>query len=204
MLHSMINNPRPTRAEVSDIANAVTQHTDALMLSGETAYGNYPVEAIATMSRVAMEMERSLGSHRPTPKVEADQTSFLARQAVVSTNLLGTRAILTDSYTGRTARYISSYRASYPTLAICYYPYVVRLLALSYGVSALYQPRMETTRVYLQNALTHSYRRWPSYIGRPNRISWRFVRRGPWYLVPGNQQRRGHHGKFSVVYPSQS
>ncbi|MEZ3465375.1 pyruvate kinase [Muribaculum intestinale] len=155
MLHSMINNPRPTRAEVSDIANAVTQHTDALMLSGETAYGNYPVEAIATMSRVAMEMERSLGSHRPTPKVEADQTSFLARQAVVSTNLLGTRAILTDSYTGRTARYISSYRASYPTLAICYYPYVVRLLALSYGVSALYQPRMETTRVYLQNALTH-------------------------------------------------
>ena len=155
MLHSMISNPRPTRAEVSDIANTVTQHTDALMLSGETAYGKYPVEAIATMSRVAMEMERALSGKRPTPAVEADLTSFLARQAVASTEVLGTRAILTDSYTGRTARYISSYRASYPTLAICYYPYVVRLLALSYGVDALYQPRMETTRVYLQNALTH-------------------------------------------------
>ena len=87
--------------------------------------------------------------------MEPDVTSFLARQAVASTVVLGTRAILTDSYTGRTARYISSYRASYPTLAICYYPYVVRLLALSYGVDALYQARMETTRVYLQNALTH-------------------------------------------------
>ena len=155
MLHSMINNPRPTRAEVSDIANAVTQHADALMLSGETAYGRYPVEAIATMSRVAMEMECSLAGSRPTPAMEADTTSFLARQAVASTMVLDTRAILTDSYTGRTARYISSYRASSPTLAICYYPYVVRLLALSYGVVALYQPCMETTRVYLQNALIH-------------------------------------------------
>ena len=155
MLHSMISNPRPTRAEVSDIANAVTQHTDALMLSGETAYGRYPVEAISTMARVASEMEKALAGKRPSPAMEPDVTSFLARQAVASTVVLGTRAILTDSYTGRTARYISSYRASYPTLAICYYPYVVRLLALSYGVDALYQARMETTRVYLQNALTH-------------------------------------------------
>jgi pyruvate kinase len=155
MLHSMINNPRPTRAEVSDIAHAVTQHADALMLSGETAYGSYPVEAISTMSRVAAEMEHALAGSRPTPALEADVTSFLARQAVKSTCLLGTKAILTDSYTGRTARYISSYRASYPTLAICYHQFVVRLLALSYGVEPIYQPRMKTTRVYLQNALTH-------------------------------------------------
>jgi pyruvate kinase len=155
MLHSMINNPRPTRAEVSDIAHAVTQHADALMLSGETAYGKYPVEAISTMSRVASEMEHALSGSRPTPALEADVTSFLARQAVKSTCLLGTKAILTDSYTGRTARYISSYRASYPTLAICYHQFVVRLLALSYGVEPIYQPRMKTTRVYLQNALTH-------------------------------------------------
>lgn len=155
MLHSMINNPRPTRAEVSDIANAVNQHTDALMLSGETAYGRYPVEAVATMTRVAAEVEKSLSDSRPTPAFEPDRTSFLARQAVASTVVLGTRAILTDTYTGRTARYVSSYRGSYPTLAICYHENAVRLLALSYGVLPIYQPRMETTRVYLQNALNH-------------------------------------------------
>lgn len=153
MLHSMITNPRPTRAEVSDIANAVNQHTDALMLSGETAYGKYPVEAIATMTRVAAEVEKSLIHNRPTPVVEPDVTSFLSRQAVASSRVLGTKAIITDSYTGRTARYISSYRGSYPTLAICYYPHVVRLLALSYGVLPIYQERMESSRVYLQNGL---------------------------------------------------
>lgn len=155
MLHSMITNPRPTRAEVSDIANAVNQHTDALMLSGETAYGKYPVEAISTMTRVAAEVEKSLVHTRPIPVVEPDVTSFLSRQAVASSQVLGTKAIITDSYTGRTARYIASFRGIYPTLAICYYPYVVRLLALSYGVLPVYQERMESSRVYLQNALQH-------------------------------------------------
>jgi pyruvate kinase len=155
MLHSMINNPRPTRAEVSDIANAVNQHTDALMLSGETAYGKYPIEAIATMTKVAAEVEKSLVNSRITPTVEPDVTSFLARQAVASSKIVNTRAIITDSYTGRTARYISSYRGSYPTLAICYYKHVVRLLALSYGVIAVYQHRMSSSRIYLKNALAH-------------------------------------------------
>jgi pyruvate kinase len=155
MLHSMINNPRPTRAEVSDIANAVNQHTDALMLSGETAYGKYPIEAIATMTKVAAEVEKSLVNSRITPTVEPDVTSFLARQAVASSKIVNTRAIITDSYTGRTARYISSYRGSYPTLAICYYEHVVRLLALSYGVIAVYQHRMSSSRIYLKNALAH-------------------------------------------------
>ncbi len=155
MLHSMINNPRPTRAEVSDIANAVNQHTDALMLSGETAYGKYPVEAIATMTRVAAEVEKSLVNSYVTPAVEPDVTSFLSRQAVASSKILGTRAIITDSYTGRTARYISSYRGSYPTLAICYHPHVVRLLALSYGVLAVHQHSMGSSRGYIKNALEH-------------------------------------------------
>lgn len=156
MLHSMISNPRPTRAEVSDIAGAVYQHTDALMLSGETAYGKYPVEAIATMNRVAMEVERSL-SHstddEAKPYFENDVTSFLASQAVASNRMLGTRAIITDSFTGRTARYISSFRGHYPTLAICYCESVIRLLALSYGVFAIYKPHAASARKYLRSAL---------------------------------------------------
>lgn len=156
MLHSMISNPRPTRAEVSDIANAVYQHTDALMLSGETAYGRYPVEAISTMTRVAAEVERSITPETVvTPVVEHDVTSFLARQAVASSAILDTRAIITDSYTGRTARYIASFRGKYPTLAICYHENVTRQLSLSYGLVAYYQERATSSRRYLRNALNH-------------------------------------------------
>ncbi len=153
MLHSMIENPRPTRAEVSDIANAVNQHTDALMLSGETANGKYPIEAIATMSKVAAEVEQSLANQRPVPAFEADTTSFLSRQAVASTIVLGTKAIFTDSYSGRTARYISSYRANYPTVALCYRHSTVRVLALSYGVMPMYEEGVTSTRKYLLLAL---------------------------------------------------
>ncbi|OKY86700.1 MAG: pyruvate kinase [Bacteroidales bacterium 52_46] len=155
MLHSMISNPRPTRAEVSDIANAVYQHTDALMLSGETAYGSYPVEAVATMTRVALEAERSMAGSVTTPVIEPDVTSFLARQAVKSNCMLGTRAIITDSYTGRTARYIASYRGMFPTLALCYRENVVRLLSLSYGVWAIHQPPTSSSRQYLRDGLRH-------------------------------------------------
>lgn len=157
MLHSMITGPRPTRAEVSDIANAVYQRTDALMLSGETAYGKYPVEAIATMSRIAIEAEKTLRKmpHDDSrhPKMENDVTSFLAHQAVDSAEVVGTRAIITDSYTGRTARYIASFRGKNPTLALCYYQHVIRLLALSYGVFPIYLKRSATSREFLYSGL---------------------------------------------------
>lgn len=157
MLHSMISAPRPTRAEVSDIANAVYQHTDALMLSGETAYGRYPVEAVATMTRVALEAERSMAAacRSTDTAVENDVTSFLARQAVNSAAVLGTRAIITDSYTGRTARYVASFRGMYPTMALCYRENVVRLLSLSYGVWAIHQPPCASSRQYLRDGLRH-------------------------------------------------
>ena len=123
------------------------------MLSGETANGKYPIEAISTMSRVAVEVENSLANQRPTPAFEPETTSFLARQAVASTVVLGTKTIFTDSYTGKTARYISSYRAKYPTVALCYIPSTVRLLALSYGVTAIYKEGITSTRRYLHQAL---------------------------------------------------
>ena len=153
----MITSPRPTRAEVSDIANAVYQRTDALMLSGETAYGKYPVEAISTMARVAVEAENMLHkmphNDEHHPKMENDVTSFLAHQAVDSAEVLDTRAIITDSYTGRTARYIASFRGKNPTLALCYYSHVIRQLALNYGVFPVYLERSANSREYLYSGL---------------------------------------------------
>ncbi len=141
MLHSMIEHPRPTRAEVSDVAGAVYQRADAMMLSGETAYGKYPVEAVQTMARVAAEVERSQTSKMEVPPMtDRRVTSFLSRQAVVSEARVGTKAILTDTYHGLTARFIASFRGANPTIAICYNPEVQRWLALSYGVMAYPYP----------------------------------------------------------------
>ncbi|MDE6811152.1 MAG: pyruvate kinase [Muribaculaceae bacterium] len=139
MLHSMIHNPRPTRAEVSDVANAVYQRADAMMLSGETANGRYPVEAVKTMTNVAREVERSQGRNTVIPPlIDDDITSFIAREAVKSEERLGTKGIFTDAYRGVSARYIASFRGNNPTFAICHNPEVQRWLSLSYGVFTFY------------------------------------------------------------------
>jgi len=157
MLHTMIQNPRPTRAEVTDVANAIYYRTDALMLSGETAYGKYPVEAVKTMSKIADEAEKTKQTINdiqvPMSESKMDITSFLAQQAVRGTNLLGANAIITDSYTGTTARIIAAFRGKNPVYAICYKERTVRQLALSYGVFPIYQEIRKTTRVYLVSAL---------------------------------------------------
>ena len=141
MLHSMIEHPRPTRAEISDVANAVYQHADAIMLSGETAYGKYPVEAVTTMTKVAVEVEASLRQKMEIPPLtDEDITSFLARQAVLSETRVGTKAIFTDAFGGIAARFIASFRGNNPTFAICHNKEVYRWLALSFGVSAYYFP----------------------------------------------------------------
>ena len=157
MLHSMIKNPRPTRAEVTDIANAIYYRTDALMLSGETAYGKYPLEAVQTMTKVAREAEiTKLAANDIRVPIEGndlDVTSFLAKQAVKSSTKLHVKAIITDSHTGRTARYLAAFRGTSTVFAICYNPRVTRMLSLSYGVWAVYQPWNDSRRGYFYSAL---------------------------------------------------
>ena len=157
MLHSMINNPRPTRAEVTDIANAIYYRTDALMLSGETAYGKYPLEAVQTMTKVAREAEKTkLAANDIRVPIEGndlDVTSYLAKQAVKTSTKLHVKAIITDSHTGRTARYLAAFRGTSTVFAICYNQRVMRMLALSYGVWAVYQPWDDSRRGYFYSAL---------------------------------------------------
>ena len=142
MLHTMINNPRPTRAEVTDIANAIYYRTDALMLSGETASGKYPVEAVTTMAAIAEQAEKDKMRENdievPLSK-NSNVTEFLAKSAIDATEKLGVKGIITDSSTGRTARNLAAFRGPHPVLAICYNEKLQRLLALSYGVIPVYQ-----------------------------------------------------------------
>jgi len=155
MLHTMIKNPRPTRAEVTDIANAIYYRTDAVMLSGETAYGKYPIEAVRTMASIAKEAEKTKMSENDIPiDIDTnDLTSFLSNAAVETCTKLGTKAILTDTYTGRTTRYLAAYRGAAPILSICYHERMVRQLALSYGVFPMYQPEGGNTQQYFLTAL---------------------------------------------------
>ena len=157
MLHTMINNPRPTRAEVTDIANAIYYRTDALMLSGETAYGKYPVEAVRTMTKIAAQAEKDKLEENdiriPLDENSNDVTAFLAKQAVKATSKLKIRAIITDSYSGRTARNLAAFRGKYPVLAICYKEKTMRHLALSYGVEAIYMPELANGQEYYFAAL---------------------------------------------------
>ncbi len=136
MLHSMIDNPRPTRAEVTDVANAIYSTTDAIMLSGETAYGSYPVEAVNTMSRIAVEVEKSRGDFHKTPMtvLSSKISAYLTKSAVEASIKLNTKAIIVDTTTGRTIRNIAGFRGKKPIYAQCYNQRVVRELALSFGV----------------------------------------------------------------------
>lgn len=142
MLHTMISNPRPTRAEVTDIANAIYSRTDALMLSGETASGKYPVEAVRTMAAIAEQAEKD--KHRqgdieiPLP-TDCDIREFMAHSAIEATERLGVKGIVTDSVSGETARYLAAFRGPNPVLAICYNDKLQRLLNLSYGVIPVFQ-----------------------------------------------------------------
>ncbi|MCP4897047.1 MAG: pyruvate kinase [bacterium] len=137
MLESMINSPVPTRAEVSDVANAVLDGCDAVMLSGETAVGAYPVEAVRHMSAVIEEIESSeLFQLRPAPKRinEGTFSNAIAAASVNVTQDLELRALVVFTQSGRTAKLVSSYRPMTQLIALSRHDQVLRRLNLCWGV----------------------------------------------------------------------
>lgn len=142
MLHTMITHPRPTRAEISDVANAIYQRVDAVMLSGETANGQYPVEAVSTMARVAREIEHDENNGPNIDlnlvRINNEITAQLSRSAVRASVNLPVRAVVIDTLSGRTGRYLAAFRGQKPVYAVCYRKSVMRQLAISYGIQAIY------------------------------------------------------------------
>lgn len=153
MLHSMIEHPRPTRAEVGDVASAIYARTDAIMLSGETAYGKYPVEAIEMMVKIANEVEPDRDKRYDVilPPVNNEIPAYLAQSALKAARELNPVAIVTSTTTGKTARYMSAYRSNTPVLAKCHSHRVVRELALSFGVIPSYL-EMKKNKMRIQKA----------------------------------------------------
>ena len=155
MLHTMIENPRPTRAEISDVANAIYQRVDAIMLSGETANGKYPLEAVQTMTRIAEEIEK----HTPKDldqklhRVSNPLLETLARMTVRACESMPIRAIIADTLTGRTARYLAAFRGQIPIYAMCYKEYIKRKLQLSYGVEPLELPLYPSRDEFITHAV---------------------------------------------------
>jgi pyruvate kinase len=141
MLDSMERNPLPTRAEVSDVANAILDGTSAVMLSGETAVGAYPAEAVRTMSALALRAEQSFGEYGHLQKIRSEPanvvTEAVSQAAITMSRHLGAAAIITLTESGFTSRSISKYRPDCPILAVTVAQRVMRKLALNWGVTAL-------------------------------------------------------------------
>lgn len=155
MLHSMIENPRPTRAEVTDVANAIFQSTDAIMLSGETASGRYPVEAVRTMCAIAVEAEETIDTTLDLnlEKVTKPIAAVLARSLVAATQDIPVKAIILDTWTGRTGRYLAEFRPKVPIYAMCYNDFTMRELALTYDVYSYRFEIAESKEEFVRNSL---------------------------------------------------
>lgn len=157
MLESMIGNPRPTRAETSDVANAIYDGTSAIMLSGETAAGKYPIEAVKTMATIAVRVEADI-DYRKRFRNREDETSPSITDAIshatcTTAHDLEAAAIIPVSKSGRTARMISKYRPAVPIIACTSNDYTYRQLALSWGVVPVMIAEQDNTDTLLESAI---------------------------------------------------
>ena len=142
MLESMLHQPEPTRAEASDVANAILDGTSAVMLSGETAVGSYPLEAVRTMDVIALEVEPSLGYRHEIPEA-ADEPSVgnaMSNAACDLAEALGATAILVPTFSGRTASLIARLRPRRPIAGLSHHQYSLQQMALEWGVTPLWIP----------------------------------------------------------------
>jgi len=158
MLDSMIRNPRPTRAEVSDVANAVIDHADAVMLSGETAEGKYPVESVKAMAQIAVRTEKSKYDDLEFPSIFKNE-KHIDDAVSFGANLLAkdlkVKAILVASLSGYTGRNVSRYRPELPILVTTNTEKVRRQLNLSWGVIPFVLPKCKTVEELVRQALEY-------------------------------------------------
>ncbi|PTL80761.1 pyruvate kinase [Vitiosangium sp. GDMCC 1.1324] len=153
MLESMVNNARPTRAEVSDVANAILDGADAVMLSGETAAGKHPVQAVATMARIVEETETGVVrdvTHAPFPDIRDDISTGVAAAAVAAAEQMGIGTIVAYTERGLTARLISEFRPRARIIALTPNPDTVNRTALYWGVKPLQVNRCQSTDAMLR------------------------------------------------------
>jgi pyruvate kinase len=143
MLESMVHHPDPTRAEASDVANAILDGTSAVMLSGETAVGEYPIEAVSTMDQIARVVEPSLGYRHQFPDPEGERPAVgqaMSNAACDLAEALGATAILVPTFTGRTASAVARLRPRRPIIGLTHHAYAVRQMALEWGVTPVLIP----------------------------------------------------------------
>ena len=152
MLESMIENPMPTRAEVSDIANAIYDGTSAVMLSAETSAGKHPVESVKVMARIAVETESSAKNRFPEiwKKEQPSIPDIIADAAYHSAKSAGVAALAVGTTSGASARLLARYRPPVPIFAFTSNEHVARQLSVIYGVHAIVAPAMESTDQMLQ------------------------------------------------------
>ncbi|MEC0368896.1 pyruvate kinase [Paenibacillus chibensis] len=157
MLDSMQRNPRPTRAEASDVANAIFDGTDAIMLSGETAAGKYPVESVLTMSRIAEKAESALNYREIFLKQRIAQettvTEAISQSVAISALDLNAKAIISSTESGHTARMVSKYRPQAPIIAVTTQERTLRRLALTWGVTPIQGKTASSTDEMFENSL---------------------------------------------------
>ncbi len=157
MLDSMIKNPRPTRAEATDVANAVYEGTSAVMLSGETAAGKYPVEAVQTMVKIAERAEKDIDYVSRLSKRKINQESTISdavsHSACTMAADIKASAIISVSMSGRTVRMVSKYRPESPIIAGCIQSKVWRQMALSWGVTPIYIDKASDSEELFANAI---------------------------------------------------
>jgi pyruvate kinase len=142
MLESMVHTPEPTRAEASDVANAILDGTSAVMLSQETAIGEFPVEAVTTMDRIARAVEPSLDYRHEIPQAEDEPTigQAMSNAACDIAEALAATALLVPTFTGRTASAVARLRPRRPIIGLTHHQYSLQHMALEWGVTALYVP----------------------------------------------------------------